>query len=139
MLSFPVSPSVLRATVWFDASTGVLLGAAHLLLTAQLADGLGLPASLLMGTGVALLGYAALAIRIASVRSMSRGLLWVLIAGNVAWGLASLVLLLGSAVQPTLLGQGYLLVHVVSVALLAELQWMGVRRLPGLATAQRAL
>ena len=76
MLSFPVSPSVLRATVWFDASTGVLLGAAHLLLTAQLADGLGLPASLLMGTGV---------------------------------------------------------------ALLAELQWRGVRRLPGLATAQRAL
>ena len=70
MLSFPVSPSVLRATVWFDAYTGVLLGAAHLLLTAQLADGLGLPASLLMGTGVALLGYAALAIRIASARSM---------------------------------------------------------------------
>ena len=49
------------------------------------------------------------------------------------------MLLLGSAVQPTLLGQCYLLVHVVSVALLAELQWMGVRRLSGLATAQRAL
>lgn len=135
MLSFLSSPSVLRTTVWFDASTGVLLGAAHLLLTSQLAEWLGLPASLLMGTGVALLVYAALAIRIASARSMPRGLLWLLIVGNLAWALASLVLLLGSAVQPTLLGQGYLLVHVVSVALLAELQWMGVRRLPGLATA----
>ena len=135
MLSFLSSPSVLRAAVWFDASTGVLLGAAHLLLTAQLAEWLGLPANLLVGTGVALLCYAALAIRIASARSMSRSLLWLLIVGNLAWALASLAVLLGSTVQPTLLGQGYLLVHVVSVALLAELQWMGVRRLPGLAAA----
>ncbi|WP_440113424.1 hypothetical protein [Acidovorax sp. BL-A-41-H1] len=123
------SPRFLRAVVWFDASTGVLLGALHLLLTAPLAEWLGLPAGLLQVTGVMLLGYAALAIAIARSEPMPRGWLWVLIAGNFAWAVASLALLLGSTHTPTLLGQAYLLVHVVSVALLAELQWWGVRRL----------
>jgi len=86
-------------------------------------------------SGVLLLGYAALATRIARARTMPRGGLWVLIAANFGWALASLVLLLGNAVAPTLLGQAYLVVHVVSVALIAELQWMGVRRLPAWAAA----
>lgn len=135
MLNLLSSPSVLRAVVWFDASTGVLLGVLHLLLTASLAEWLGLPASLLTVTGVMLLGYAALALTIASARTMPRGLLWVLIACNCAWALASLALLLGGALTPTLLGQAYLVVHVVSVALLADLQWMGARRMPVLAAA----
>lgn len=135
MLNLLSSSSTLRAVVWFDAFTGVLLGALHLLLTASLAEWLGLPQNLLTVSGVMLLGYAALAITLARAPSMPRGGLWVLIVGNFAWALASLGLLLGSTVTPTLLGQGYLLVHVVSVAMLAELQWMGVRRLPGLASA----
>lgn len=135
MLNLLSSPSILRAVIWFDASTGVLLGALHLLLTASLAQWLGLPPSLLTLTGVMLLGYAALATAIASAGTLPRGWLGVLIVGNFAWALGGLVLLLGSALSPTLLGQAYLVVHVVSVALLAELQWMGVRRLPGLAAA----
>ena len=129
MFNLMSSPRFLRAVVWFDASTGVLLGALHLLLTAPLAEWLGLPAGLLQVTGVMLLGYAALAIAIARSEPMPRGWLWVLIGGNLAWALASLVLLVGSTLTPTLLGQAYLLMHVVSVALLAELQWWGVRRL----------
>jgi hypothetical protein len=135
MLNLLSTPSVLRAVLWFDASTGVLLGAVHLLFTALLAESLGLPPGLLTVTGVMLLGYAALAITISRAPAAQRGLLWVLIFGNFAWALASLALLLGSAVTPTLLGQAYLLVHVVSVSLLAELQWMGVRRLPDTAVA----
>jgi hypothetical protein len=135
LMNLLTSPSTLRAVVWFDASTGVLLGALHLLLTASLAEWLGLPASLLTVTGVMLLGYAALAITIARAPAMPRGLLWVLIVCNFAWALASLALLVGSAFTPTLLGQAYLVVHVVSVVLLAELQWMGVRRLTGFAAA----
>ncbi len=129
MFKLMSSPRFLRAVVWFDASTGVLLGALHLLLTAPLAEWLGLPAGLLQVTGAMLLGYAALAIAIARSASMPSGWLWVLIVGNGGWAVASLALLLGSTLTPTLLGQAYLLVHVVSVALLAELQWMGVRRL----------
>lgn len=135
MFSLISSPRFLRAVVWFDASTGVLLGGLHLLLTEPLAQWLGLPAGLLQVSGALLLGYAALAGAIARSEPMPRGWLWVLIVGNLAWALASLGLLLGSPLAPTLLGQAYLLVHVVSVALLAELQWFGVRRLPSWVTA----
>ncbi|MFT4243101.1 MAG: hypothetical protein QM569_12535 [Acidovorax sp.] len=123
-----LSPAFLRAVVWFDALTGVLLGALHLLFTVRLAEWLGLSPALLQVSGVMLFGYAALAAAIARARPMPRGLLWVLVIGNFAWALGSLALWAGLA--PTPLGQAYLLVHVVSVALLAELQWMGVRRLP---------
>ena len=136
MFKLMSSPRFLRAVVWFDASTGVLLGALHLLLTAPLAEWLGLPPGLLQVTGAMLLGYAALAIAIARSEPMPRGWLWVLIVGNFAWALACLALLLGSAPAAlTLLGQAYLLMHGVSVALLAELQWLGVRRLHARAAA----
>lgn len=128
MFKLMSSPRFLRAVVWLDASTGVLLGALHLLLTASLTEWLGLPAGLLQVAGALLLGSAALAVAIARSEPMPRGWLWALIVGNFAWALASLGLLVGSTLTPTLLGQLYLLVHVVSVALLAELQWMGVRR-----------
>ena len=35
MFNLLSSPAFLRALVWFDASTGLLLGALHLLLTAS--------------------------------------------------------------------------------------------------------
>ena len=121
MFNLLSSPAFLRALVWFDASTGLLLGALHLLLTASLAEWLGLPSGLLVASGVLLLGYAALATRIARAHTMPRGSLWVLIVANFGWALASLALLLGNAVAPTFLGQAYLVVHVVSVAVIAEL------------------
>jgi hypothetical protein len=135
MMSVLSSPSFLRAVVWFDAATGVLLAALHLALTDTLAQWLGLPSGLVSASGLALIAYALLAGVIASQRSTPRGLLWVLIAGNAAWAFASLALLLSSAVAPTVWGQAYLVVHVVSVGLLAELQWFGMRRLPSMAVA----
>ncbi len=134
-MSLLSSPSFLRAVVWFDASTGVLLAALHLALTEPLAQWLGLPAGLVSASGIALIGYAVLAIAIASQRSTPRGLLWLLIVGNAAWVLGSLALLLSSAIAPTVWGQAYLVVHVLSVGMLAELQWFGVRRLPAAAMA----
>ena len=110
-------PAFLRALVWFDASTGLLLGALHLLLTASLAEWLGLPSGLLVVSGVLLLGYAALATRIARAHTMPRGSLWVLIVANFGWALASLALLLGNAVAPTFLGQAYLVGGKIELAI----------------------
>ncbi|MES2613180.1 MAG: hypothetical protein V4679_23210 [Pseudomonadota bacterium] len=134
-MSLLSSPSFLRAVVWFDAATGVLLAALHLALTDTLAGWLGLPAGLVSASGLALIGFALLAAVIAGQRQTPRGLLALLVAGNAAWALSSLGLLLSSAVAPTGWGQAYLAVHVVSVGLLAELQWFGMRRLPSMATA----
>ena len=136
-MSLLSSPQFLRAVVWFDALTGILLGSLHLLMTSALSEGLGLAPGLLQVSGVLLLGYAALAASIARAQPLPLGRLRVrvLIVGNGAWALASLALWVGAAPAPTLLGQIYLAVHVVSVALLAELQWMGARRQPGLLAA----
>ena len=134
-MSFLSSPSFLRAVVWFDAATGVLLGTLHLALTDTLSQWFGLSTGLVQGSGVALLAYALLAGGIASQRRLPRGLLGYLAVGNAAWALGSLALLLGSIVAPTLWGQAYLVVHVVSVGLLAEVQWFGMRRLPAMAAA----
>lgn len=130
MLNTLSSPAALRAVVWFDAATGVLLGTLHLSLAQPLADWWGLPRELVWASGWLLLGYAALAAAVGAAAATPRGPLWALIIGNLAWSGASLILLVGGVVQPTLLGQAYLLVHVVSVAVLAELQWLGARRLP---------
>lgn len=130
MMNLLSSPPVLRAVVWFDASTGVLLGAFHLLLTASLTQWLGLPQGLLAITGVMLLGYAALATAIASAHTLPRGLLFVLIVANSVWALGSLVLLQSNALTPTTLGQAYLVVHMASVALLTVLQGIGMLGLP---------
>ena len=55
--------------------------------------------------------------------------------GNFAWVGACLVLLFGGAVSPTPLGQAYLVVQAVAVVVLAELQWMALRRLRPAAVA----
>lgn len=137
MMRFPLmsSPRLVRAVVWFDASTAVLLGALHLLLTDSLAEWLGLGPALLQASGVVMLAFGALAVAVASAAVLPRTALAVLATGNFAWALGSLVLVLGSSLSPTGLGQAYLWVHGVAVAALAELQWMGARRLPRLAAA----
>ncbi|MCO4094079.1 MAG: hypothetical protein HEQ37_08700 [Acidovorax sp.] len=129
MLRDVFSSRFLRAVLWFDASTGYGLGALHLGVPALLSQVLGLPAALLQVSGVMLLGFALLATALARADRIPRGWLAVLVLGNACWALTSLGLLLGSALEPPFLGQAYLLVHVVSVAVLAAAQWAGLRRL----------
>lgn len=129
MLRDVFSSRFLRAVLWFDASTGYGLGALHLGVPALLSQVLGLPAALLQVSGVTLLGFALLATALARADRIPRGWLAVLVLGNACWALTSLGLLLGSALEPPFLGQAYLLVHVVSVAVLAAVQWAGLRRL----------
>ena len=120
----------LRAVLWFDAATGLLLGSLHLFAAPLLAQWLELPSALLRSTGVMLLGYAALAAFLAASPVLSRRCLLVLILGNAAWALASLAVLVGVTPPPSLLGQAYLLMHAVAVATLAGLQWSGRGSLP---------
>lgn len=129
MLRDIFSTRFLRAVLWFDAGTGYGLGALHLGAPALLSHGLGLPAALLQVSGVMLLGFALLATALARAGRIPPGWLAVLVLGNACWALASLGLLLGTALEPPFWGQAYLLVHVVSVAALAAAQWGGLRHL----------
>jgi hypothetical protein len=122
------SPLFLRRVLWLDAATCVATGALQLLLPGVLAGLLGLPESLLLGSGWLLLAFAGSIVFIATRPFVPSALVWGLMAANLLWVVGCLVLLLGSAVTPTGLGQAFVAIQAVTVGLLVELQWFGLRK-----------
>jgi hypothetical protein len=54
-------------------------------------------------------------------------IVWLLVVGNIAWGVAAIGVLLEGDVHPTLLGKGYILAQTLTVLILARLQYVCVR------------
>jgi hypothetical protein len=127
-MSIASSHHFLRTVLWLDALSCVACGALQLALPGQLSDWLQLPRPLIVYTGVFLLAYAAAVAAIALGRPIRPGLVWLLIVGNLGWGLACLALLLAGPVRPSALGAGYILLQAFTVGLMAGLQLMGLRR-----------
>jgi hypothetical protein len=125
----------LRAVMGADAASCAATGALQLVGGAAVASLLGLPAVLLFGTGVFLLGYAALAAAIALREQPPRWLVGFIALGNAGWTVACVALLLSGSVVPTALGVAYVLVQGVTTLVLAELQWIGLRAGGGRSTA----
>ena len=113
----------LRRVLFIDATTCLAMGLALLLLAQPAAPLLGLPAMLLEMAGAALLPIAAFI----GWSAVSGRLPWLIVAGNVAWVLASAALLLGGWVSPTALGYGFVIVQATVVAALAAMEYAGVR------------
>lgn len=124
------SPHFLRRVLWLDAGTGLATGLLQLLASDLLEKWLGLPAQLLIGSAWLMLGYVVAIGMIATRTTIPRGPVMALIAANFLWVLACLALLLGPTLAPTMLGKTFLAVQAVTVGLLLELQWLGVRREP---------
>jgi multisubunit Na+/H+ antiporter MnhB subunit len=128
-MSLFASPHFLRRVLALDAVAGAGTALLHLLGAGALAPLLGLPHGLVVASGITLIVYVATAAYLASCEPVPRGPVWALIAGNWAWVLACLALLFGGAAG-TVYGQAWLVMQAVAVAVLAELEWMGVRRYP---------
>lgn len=129
------SPAGLRRVLWADALSGSATAALHLALAGPLAAWLGLPAGLLHTSGFVLLLFVALAGSLALQVAPSRAGLRALVLGNFVWVVACVALVLGGALSPTPWGQAYLVVQALAVLVLAELQWMALRRQRSLAMA----
>ena len=126
--SLTAFPNFLHRVLWLDAATGAATGALQLLLTGLLASLLGLPETLLVASGWALFGYVALITFVATRQFVPAPLVWLLIGANLLWVLGCLALLLGDLVMPTLAGKVFIAIQAVTVGLLAELQWVGLRK-----------
>lgn len=126
--SLTSSPRFLRSVLWLDAATGVATGALQLLLTGLLASLLGLPEALLVASGWAIFGYVALIGFIATRQFVPASLVWLLIGANLLWVAGCVALLLGDFVTLTLAGKLFIAVQAVAVGLLAEMQWVGLRK-----------
>ncbi len=127
-MSVFASPRFLPNVMWADAASCAATGALQVAFTDALATFTGLPAALLMGTGVFLLAYAAAAAFMASRRTPPRMLIGLVIAGNFGWAVACIALLVSGMFTITALGVAWVLAQVICVVVLAELQWTGLRR-----------
>jgi hypothetical protein len=135
-----VHPSrLLRAALVIDAAASGALGLLQTAASGHTSALLGLPAALVLGTGVFMLAYAATLVAMARSTSLPRSAALVVIVGNSAWALGCAVL---AAVHPqlTVLGFGYLLLQAVAVATFAAMQAAGLARSQGatLTSPQRA-
>jgi len=116
----PALTQVLRVDAFTCAAMGLLLVAAATPMSALL----GLPAQLLFWAGVVLFPCAVLMF-VAAKRPRFAGLVWVIVLGNLAWIVASAVV--GLAFNPTPLGLAFVVVQAAVVAVLAWLEWRGLR------------
>ena len=121
----------LRRALLADA---VFSGIAAVLLTADagaLASLLDLPEALLRETGLFLIAYTALVGWLGTRASVPKALVMIVIAGNAAWTVASIALLLSGAVTPNLLGEIVVAAQAIATGAFAELQYIGLRRSGG--------
>ena len=122
------SPLFLRRVLWLDALSCVACGLLQLLFNESMPRWLGLPSALLNGTGLFLLVYAAVVAFVATRTPPPRAIVWLLVAGNLIWAVDCVLLLASGWLSPTGLGTAYVLLQAVTVTLLAELQWLALRR-----------
>ena len=131
------SPRFLRNVLAVDSASCIATGALQIVFTNTLADLTQLPAPLLQATGWFLLAYAAVVGFIATREPIPRGFVWIFVAGNFGWAAACAALLVSRSVHATLLGEAWIVAQAVTVVVLAELQWMGLRRNRPIGSARR--
>jgi hypothetical protein len=122
------SSTFLRRALLLDAAAS---GATALLVIAAAAplEGLlGLPAALLRWAGLVLLPYVAFVVYAGTREAISRQAVLAIIGANALWAIASALLLASGLVAPTALGYAFVIGQALVVALLGELQYMGLRR-----------
>lgn len=121
------APSIRRSLL----ADAVVSGAAGLVLLAGgglAADLSGLPGPLLRGAGLALLPFAAAVLWLAKRPAPERRAVKAVIAVNLFWIVASLLLLVSGWVSPTSLGKLFVIAQALMVTGFAAAQAMALRR-----------
>ncbi len=122
------SPHFLRNVLRADALSCAACGVLQVAAPGQMAALLGLPQALLAYSGEFLLAYAALVLWLSTRRPLPRTFVGLLVVGNLGWAVACGLLLLAGGLSPTALGTSYVLVQALTVVVLADLQFFGLRR-----------
>jgi hypothetical protein len=126
--SMIMSSQFLRRALLADAVFSGVSAIALTLDASALAPFLNLPEALLRETGLFLIAYTALVGWLWSRPSVPKVLVMIVIAGNAAWTLASVALLFSGAVAPNLLGEIVVVAQAIATGVLAELQYIGLRK-----------
>lgn len=124
----PVS-TFLRRVLLADAVLSAATGAAMALGAGLLGPLLGLPVPMLQAAGAICLAWAAIVGACGTRTTLPRLAVLAVIGLNALWVLESIALLLSGWVAPSALGIAFVLFQAAVVAVLAELQFVGLRRL----------
>jgi uncharacterized RDD family membrane protein YckC len=119
----------LRRVLAFDAVTSGVMGLALIAAAGTLGPLLNLPVPLLRGVGLSFVPFVALVAYAATRKPASRALGLTVAALNAIWVVLSFAVLLTGTVSPNALGMVFVAGQAVFVAILAELQVIGARRL----------
>jgi hypothetical protein len=120
--------SFLRWVLFVDAATCVATGLLMMVGSSALEQFLALPTGLLRFAGFSLLPFAAFLVYLATRESLSKSMVWAVILLNALWTVDSLLLLLTGWVEPTNLGYVVVIVQALGVAMLAGLEYVGLRK-----------
>lgn len=122
------SSRLLRNALALDAAacaaTGLLLAFA----AGPLSGPLGLPATFLIGAGVVLLPCAAILTWLSSCATLPRLTVLAVIGINLLWVADSIAILVAGWFSPTGLGIGFVLAQAGAVAVITELEVIGLKR-----------
>lgn len=118
----------LRRALLADAAISAATGVAMTVGAGALEAALGVPAWLLRTAGIAFLPFAALVWLAATRASLPRAAVLAVIALNVLWAVECLAVLATGWLDPTSIGVAFIVAQAVTVVVLAELQWVGLRR-----------
>ena len=116
----------LRRVLCVDAATCAATGALMAFDAAPLSPMLGLPAALLFWSGLSLFPIGAFILWVGTRRDIPRAGAWLAILGNAGWVAGSALVL--ALLSPTGLGTAFVIAQAVVVALLADLEYVGLRK-----------
>ena len=134
MSAVAVSP-LLRRALQADALISAAAGLVTTIGAGALQGLLQLPYALLMGAGLALFPWAACLLWLARKPVVPSAAVWAVIVLNVVWIADSAWVALGGSYTPNALGLAFIGLQAAVVAVLAELEFTGLRRAPSLSLA----
>jgi hypothetical protein len=127
-MTYANSSSFLRWVLIVDAASSGAMGLLLIVAANLLAPMLGLPVVLIDTAGVSLVPFAALVGWVGTRQNLPRPGVWAIIACNAVWSVDSILLLVSGYVAPTALGYAFVVGQALFVAVLAELEYLGLRR-----------
>jgi hypothetical protein len=120
--------NLLRFALRLDAAVSGVFGVVLVVAAPLASEALGISTTALLAVGLVCLAYAAALVRIQS-RRLGPGAGWLVVALNIGWAVASVLLVVGGWLPLTGIGTAAVLAQAIVVGVLAELQFTGVRRL----------
>lgn len=124
-----MSSTFLRRVLFADGAISAVAGSVMFAGAGALEPLLGVPSSLLRYAGLSLFPWVAYVIFVATREQLSRASVWSVIALNALWVAGSVLLLIDGPVAPTTFGYAFILMQALAVAILTDLEYVGLRRI----------